>query len=415
MYKIHKGIKNGRWPTRPVCSDVTSLPHGLGKWITEELTPIQKKQPSYFQDSYELKEMLDELSLPPNTLPFTADAESMYTNIKTQPALESISNHIRTKVRRCPRRKEALIEGMSLVLRNNIFRFGDTYWRQFSGTAMGTPPAPPYATIFYALHENDMVPRWKDNVFFYKRFIDDVIGFWTADEDPARNDILWTEFEADMNRWHGLKWICEKPSHSVNFMDLTITVVDGHIETKLFEKALNLYLYLPPHSSHPRGVFTGLISGQILRIRRLCTHKSDADSSIRDFLDRLLQRGHTQESLAPLFASAENNAKAFLQRSNSERKQLKQQQWKDAHNQVFFHLQFHPNDPTSRDIQTLWRDTVAEPEGETPLCDLENLDEERVGIEKLVVAYSRPLNLANRFSVRDIHGRGKPVSEYLAE
>ena len=34
MYKIHKGMKNGRWPTRPVCSDVTSLPHGLGKWVT---------------------------------------------------------------------------------------------------------------------------------------------------------------------------------------------------------------------------------------------------------------------------------------------------------------------------------------------------------------------------------------------
>jgi hypothetical protein len=39
LYKIHKGKKNGRWPTRPVCSDVSSLPHGLGKWVTEQLTP----------------------------------------------------------------------------------------------------------------------------------------------------------------------------------------------------------------------------------------------------------------------------------------------------------------------------------------------------------------------------------------
>ena len=27
LYKIHKGKKNGRWPTRPVCSDVSSLTH----------------------------------------------------------------------------------------------------------------------------------------------------------------------------------------------------------------------------------------------------------------------------------------------------------------------------------------------------------------------------------------------------
>ena len=36
LYKIHKGQKNGRWPTRPVCSDVTSLPHGLGNWVNEQ-------------------------------------------------------------------------------------------------------------------------------------------------------------------------------------------------------------------------------------------------------------------------------------------------------------------------------------------------------------------------------------------
>eukprot|EP00956_Cyclotella_meneghiniana_P030325 scaffold75834_cov36-Cyclotella_meneghiniana.AAC.1 len=334
--------------------------------------------PTALANSFELKRILDALELPPNTLPFTADAESMYTNIKTDPALASLSKYIQEEVRgKSELEKSALIEGLNLVLRNNIFRFGDTYWRQISGTAMGTPPAPPYATIFYALYEKEPVPRWKKHVFFYKRFIDDVIGFWTAHEDPVQNDILWKEYEADMNKWHGLKWVCTKPSHSVNFMDLTISVVNGRIETKLFEKPMNLYLYLPPHSSHPRGVFTGLISGQILRVRRLCTHKTDADSSIRDFLDRLLARGHTRESLQQMFANAEANATSFLKRSHDERKQLKIQKRNDSNNQLFFHLQFHPNDPTSREIQSIWRDTIAEPEGETPLCDLENLEEQR--------------------------------------
>eukprot|EP00956_Cyclotella_meneghiniana_P035384 scaffold114353_cov73-Cyclotella_meneghiniana.AAC.1 len=29
LFKIHKGMKDGAWPTRPVCSDFTSLAHGL--------------------------------------------------------------------------------------------------------------------------------------------------------------------------------------------------------------------------------------------------------------------------------------------------------------------------------------------------------------------------------------------------
>ena len=406
LYKIHKGLNDdGKWPTRPVSSDVTSLPHALGKWVTEALIPIQISQPSYFKDSFELKAILDTLEFSPNALPFTADAYSMYTNIKTEPALASIGDYIRYKTNMGETKKEALIEAMNIVFRNNLFKFGDTYWRQKSGTAMGTPPAPPYATIFYAIHENEMLKKWSERVPFYKRFIDDVFGIWLTHDDPAQDKLLWDEFCADMDKWHGLRWKCERPSRAVDFMDLTT----------LFEKAMNLYLYLPPHSSHPRGVFTGLIFGQILRIRRLCTHKRDADKKILEFFHRLLARGHTQEALGPLFDKAEANALAYMQLSQEERERLRSQKSLDAHNQVFLHLQYHPNDPQSRDIQRIWREQILQPEGETPLPEMENVTGDRVGINKLVVAYSRPLNLKNRFSVRDINGRGKSVSEHLAQ
>eukprot|EP00956_Cyclotella_meneghiniana_P042331 scaffold248422_cov56-Cyclotella_meneghiniana.AAC.3 len=59
---------------------------------------------------------------------------------------------------------------------------------------MGTPPAPAWATIFYALHEKDMVPRWSSNIMFYKRFIDDVIGVWLTDPDPEKDRELWNAF-----------------------------------------------------------------------------------------------------------------------------------------------------------------------------------------------------------------------------
>eukprot|EP00956_Cyclotella_meneghiniana_P007975 scaffold10615_cov40-Cyclotella_meneghiniana.AAC.1 len=404
LYKIHKGMKNDRWPTRPVCSDVSSLTHGLGKWVSEMLIPIQKAQPSYFQDSFALKLLLDALELPHNAQLFTADATSMYTFIKTGPALASIKKYIDEEVTSMSDdRKEA-------CLHSTMLRHGN-----------GHSTAPPYATIFYAtifyaIHEKVLLSKWSSRVMFYKRFIDDVIGVWLAHADPEVNKQLWEEFEADMNKWHDLEWTCETPSHSVIFMDMTITIVDNHVETKLYEKDMNLYLYLPPHSSHPRGVFTGLIFGQILRTRRLCTHSEDANSSINDFLERMLARGHTQESLAPLFTKAYENAKAFLIRTPAEREAIKKQKGKDAHNQLFLHLQFHPDDnPSTHEIQKLWQELVLQPKGEIPLPDMENADGVPVGVNKLIVAYSRPLNLKNRFSVRDIHGRGRSASEYLAE
>ena len=58
LYKIHKGMKNGAWPTRPVCSDVTSLTYRMGKWVNEQLVPIIRKLKSYFKDSFALKRRL---------------------------------------------------------------------------------------------------------------------------------------------------------------------------------------------------------------------------------------------------------------------------------------------------------------------------------------------------------------------
>ena len=271
LYKIHKEKVNGRWQTRPVCSDVSSLPHALGKWITEKLVPIQRIQQSYFKDSFALKTLLDSLKLQPNELLFTSDASSVYTNIQTGPALENISAYLRKHY--ADGKVEPLIEALHLVFENNYFKLGDTFWKQKSGTAMGTPPAPPWATIFYALHENKMLPRWAENVSFYKRFINDVIGVWRVDPCPERNELLWSEFKADMNSWFGSEWTCTMPSRSFNFMDLTISIVDGRLNTIIYKKYQNLYLYIPPSSSHPKGVLTGLIFGQVLWIRRLCSER----------------------------------------------------------------------------------------------------------------------------------------------
>ena len=89
-------------------------------------------------------------------------------------------------------------------------------------------------------------------------------------------------------------------------MDLTISIVDGHLHTTLYEKPQNLYLYLPPHSSHPRGIEAGLIYGQV-RCSRRCSNKADSDTCIKRLFQQLVACGHTPERLIPIFIQAENN------------------------------------------------------------------------------------------------------------
>eukprot|EP00957_Ditylum_brightwellii_P023690 1788107-Ditylum_brightwellii.AAC.1 len=61
-------------------------------------------------------------------------------------------------------------------MKYNVFTFGDSYWQQIKGTAMGAPPAPPYATVGYNTHEAKMLPQFTANILFYKRRLDDIIG-----------------------------------------------------------------------------------------------------------------------------------------------------------------------------------------------------------------------------------------------
>ena len=147
---------------------------------------------------------------------------------------------------------------------NNYFKFGDTFWRQKSGTGMGISPAPPWATIFFGLYETQLLAKWKQHISFYKRFIDDVLGIWLCHPCPIRDRKLWDEFCRDMQQWHGLEWKFEAPSNTVDFMDLTISIVGDRVETTIFEKPQNLYLYLPSPSSLPPGQGTGLVMGQVV-------------------------------------------------------------------------------------------------------------------------------------------------------
>ena len=102
----------------------------------------------------------------------------MYTNIPTNTALHLIVKYLNQYQRKYNNEypKDAVRAGLRLIMTMNIFTFGDLTLKQLNGTAMGTPPAPPYATIYYGIHEEKILPHHAQRVIFYRRFIDDVIG-----------------------------------------------------------------------------------------------------------------------------------------------------------------------------------------------------------------------------------------------
>ena len=132
---------------------------------------------------------------------------------------------------------------------------------------------------------HQFLPNHRQQVIFYKRFIDDVFGIWLPHPDAQINNRLWDEFTKSMNNYTGLTWEFNKPSNKVDFMDLTISIHNGKITMSLFEKPLNLHLYIPPHSAHPPGLLPGIVHSTIFRIFTLCSDPNDQIQRPKVFLN----------------------------------------------------------------------------------------------------------------------------------
>ena len=123
------------------------------------------------------------LRLPPHDKLFTSDAHSMYNNIDTDHAITVITWWIEDLHNRNPLPtnfpKEAVLTAMVTIMKNYIFEFGDLFFLQLLGTAMGTSAAVMWATLYYAYHEvHTILPKYDHLLLYFKRYIGDIFGIW---------------------------------------------------------------------------------------------------------------------------------------------------------------------------------------------------------------------------------------------
>ena len=129
---------------------------------------------------------------------------------------------------------------------------------------MGMLPAPTIANLYVSFFENEhIIDKFPTHLYFLQRFIDDGFGIWLRDPDESRDIIEWNKFQTLLNSM-GLTWDFTERSHTTVFMDLKVTLQNGHFSTTIYAKPMALHLYIPPSSLHAPGIATGLISGHIL-------------------------------------------------------------------------------------------------------------------------------------------------------
>jgi hypothetical protein len=405
LWKVHKD----KPAMRPVISCCGSFPEIFSIYIDECLKRlVQDVLTTYIISADQLVNTLSTTfpgPLPLGAKLFSVDAVGMYCNIDTDHGIEVTEEFMRRysdQLDDFDIPKEFIIRCLRIVMKMNIFRFGDTFWKQVNGTAMGTSCAVNYAFLYMGLLEMlQLSQRFSTWLPFYGRFIDDGIGVWlTLKQGSAQ---AWEEFKASLNNWGKLKWTNTGHVDSLQILDLTVSINSNRcLEFKTYRKPMNLHLYLPPNSAHPPDTIRSLVFGRVRAYFLHNTHDKDFKTECYTLARDLIRCGWEWEDLASHFNDAHESLKKHG-RVNLLEEAMKTRREKEAEKPdeqiMVFKLPFHPRGVQRRQITTAYR-----------LSGLANLQPER----RFICAQLRPHNVRDRVSstaLEDIPGANP--SDYL--
>ncbi len=100
-----------------------------------------------------------------------------------------------------------------------------------------------------------------------------------------------------------LCWTASKLCTEAVFLGLKIKINPSswRVETSSYFKPMNLFLYIPPKSTHPPGCLKGMLYGQLRRFWLKNSQKSDYCCAVHHFFSKLVACGHSHLFLTRIF------------------------------------------------------------------------------------------------------------------
>ena len=163
-----------------------------------------------------------------------------------------------------------IIELLDLVLKYNIFVFDSQLYRQLIGTAIGTKCAPNVADIFMSFIDEKIriaAMKFSENgispLLLYRRFLDDCLFIFLGSNDNLHrflDEITLISPSIKFMMQHTKKvsdddsenQICKcELCDSIPFLDTSLSIREGKINSDLYRKPSDRVQYLLPSSCHP--------------------------------------------------------------------------------------------------------------------------------------------------------------------
>jgi hypothetical protein len=301
--KIHKLFDS--IPTfRPIVSGCGSCCERISNFVDFILQPLTRKIDSYVKDTSDFVRKIKNVTCKKGDILISADVSGLYTVINHEEGIKACKEALdqRSREDKAKMPTSHITKLITLILKSNCFSFLGKFYHQVTGTAMGTPMAPGYANLYMGKVETDLLREYEEITGLrptkWLRYLDDIFILWPHGEEKLRHfmDFMQT-FSARRKMKTDLKFTFEM-GNSVPFLDTVVSLSDdGFLRTTLYSKSTDAHLYLRKDSCHPSSCTKGLVKGELLRARRICSKDEDFHRSALKMKSHFKERGFKEEEI----------------------------------------------------------------------------------------------------------------------
>lgn len=284
-------------PFRPIVGGPICPTSNLSFLLDEILKPLLSKVQSFVRDDIDFLSHLPK-KIKKGSKFVTFDVTSLYTNIPHDLGVKAIKYWLSKYPNLLPSRfsEDFIVDAIKIVLENNIFQFGDCFYLQILGTAMGTKFAPTYASLVLAYLEEclyKMLESHKGISFSnyikanFKRYLDDCFLIW---DGTFGNEKWFLELLNSLN--HNIQFTMEASTESIPFLDVLVINRDGNIHTDIYHKPTDTKQYVHFSSCHPHHTKVNIPFNLARRICTIVSEYQTRTTRLKSLKQDLEKRGY---------------------------------------------------------------------------------------------------------------------------
>lgn len=280
-------------PGRPIVGNSFSEDTKICIYIDSFLKPIVNKQPYILSNTDHLLTELEKIDINQNSILFSMDVSSLYTNIPIIKGIETVKSFL-DKFKDDSRPDKYILELLKLSLLKNDFLFMGKYYRQIKGVAMGKQYAPNFANLYMSMWEDSILNKYQGpKPKLWLRYIDDIFGVWEGSLQELINFVNYIN-NFDSN----IQVCCNSSFSEIQFLDLIIYKTNcTQLSTIVYLKPTSSLRLIHPLSLHPSHTKGGTIFSQILRFAKNCTFDVDFKFQLKSLFIALSNQGYSRTFL----------------------------------------------------------------------------------------------------------------------